>query len=64
MTRRRQVSTEVKTIVYSRMHVEKSLRLAARFEAAHSSFPYSSRLMWKLSPVVRVLGGIVNHFWD
>jgi hypothetical protein len=43
MARGTQVLTELEKIVHSRMHIEKSLRLAARFETAHSSFPHSGR---------------------
>ena len=45
MTRGSQVSTEVEEIVYSRMHIEKSLRLPARFETTHTAFAHSGRLM-------------------
>jgi len=45
MTSSRQMATEVEKIVYSRVHIKKSLRLPPRFETAHTPLSNVSRLM-------------------
>jgi hypothetical protein len=53
------VATEVEKIVYSRVHIKESLRLSPRFETAHTPLSNASRLMWKLSSIVRIMGRVV-----
>ena len=58
---RYQVATKIEQIVYSRVHTEETLRLPDRFEATHTSLPYSRWLMRKLCPVVGILACIMNR---
>ena len=43
------------------MNTQESLSLLSRFEATHTPFPDSCRLMRKLCSIVGILGGIVNR---
>ena len=54
------MTTEVEKIVYGRMDIKESLCLSARFKTAHTSLSYASRLMRKLSSIVRILRRVVN----
>jgi hypothetical protein len=53
----------IEQIIHSGMNTQESLRLPRRFEAAHTPFSHTSRLVRKLCPVIGVLGRIVNCLW-
>ena len=58
------MSSQMDKIVDSRVDIWKSLRLHARFETTHTTFSNSSRLMGKLSAIIRILRGIMKRFRD
>jgi hypothetical protein len=46
------------------MNTQKALSLARRFELLHTPLPYSGRLMGLLCPIILILFGAVDRFWN
>ena len=64
MIGRYQMPTQVEQVVFSRMGVEKPLRLMSGFESPHATLSVPGWLMQELRSIVRVLTGVVSRIRD